>query len=1285
MKKPRELLLLLTVALKVLFLLLVLTERSLTSAPLSDTILPQISGCPDDITKVVPTGSRSYVPVEWTDPTAKDNSGSYACVKNVRRLYPYRKKHFPPNTTTPIKYIFSDCPQHCQGRERDCIGNEAFCSFNVIVKEEFECVTDEIVLEDPSFSPTPQNITSPFYPMEYPSDSSCHWLAMTSGDSHSSANTILVSITEIQLQLNDALLIGGADRQEAVTYRGRLPQRVLLFQGAEIEIEFRSGSRGVTVLRGFSLEVSAVVSNDNPSWCNDDHGYQCLSSPFCIDEWYLCDGISDCPHSDDESNCSHCNDIVQSLPFNMTFDTNDVINSIMSDPKNLSTSSMEWCFDSSSGYNIMIDFPSPGNDYLVIQDPTTESNQDTVVIQRHSMVRSFSFNVSSLWVRWYPGIDGQRASFSLSVNSKLDDGYCDAGYQCRNSHVCVGRENDCDGVLDCPLGEEEMTCHRRRCPKSCDCRASLGSLKVLGCRHPWTPELSKSAPVITTHLAITEQSVSNITSGFFKGLSNLINLEIMFCPVDNIWIDAFQGLDKLQSMCLIIDLRRTYNYTFAGLPNLMKLEISTKLEEMEPGSFHGMSKLTSLSLYNNKMTTLPSGLFNSLSELTMLNLGKNSLSHLPADVFVGLKNLQKLKLFSNRLHSIPRGIFRELLSLEQIDIASNGISELPEEIFFGLYNLKKIVLQYNNLSYFRDGFLTNFTRLEGIYSKNNSIKVIQPNLFHGLINLACIDLRNNLLKEIPEDSLQDNKLLAQLYLAGNNISSLDPKLLDGLSVLDKLALEDNRIKSLHPGQFRDLSSLNSLYLSNNELSGLKNGTFLGLQSLSDLSLNDNEIAEIEPGTFQGLENLVTLDLSNNTITVLEEGAFQGLSSLDYLYLSGNPLQKIHPSVFDIFKHLKVLKTDDHAVCCFIDSSTTVCDVISEELRPPYLTCEDHRLLSQDVMKAFIWVQVVLAITGNFLVLVWRGSKLQGSKNKTQMLLISNLAASDLLMGLYLLIIAAADLHYGNNFLLQTASWRSSIMCKIAGVIGLVSSEASVFLVTLISFDRFMGVVFFMSRFRLTTRVTVRVLAVLWLVAVGVSATASALSATNGNFYELSNVCLGLPLSTKPANYTITVTNEESAEGGVLITRVDTSGNKPAWIFPIVVFLGVNLLSFILILIFYVFIFIFSKTSAKKSQRPEDKEKELKLACRMLFIVGTDFACWVPVIIMGILAQSGLVEIHQTMYAWTVILILPINSAINPWLYTLSYTSPSTWRKLCKRIRGRRDSTQTMSTDLQMKK
>ena len=54
---------------------------------------------------------------------------------------------------------------------------------------------------------------------------------------------------------------------------------------------------------------------------------------------------------------------------------------------------------------------------------------------------------------------------------------------------------------------------------------------------------------------------------------------------------------------------------------------------------------------------------------------------------------------------------------------------------------------------------------------------------------------------------------------------------------------------------------------------------------------------------------------------------------------------------------------------------------------------------------------------------------------------------------------------------------------------------------------------------------------------------------------------------------------------------------------------------------------------------------------MALIVATDLACWMPVIIMGILSQTGTVTLPPSLYAWTVILIVPINSSINPFLYT----------------------------------
>ena len=68
--------------------------------------------------------------------------------------------------------------------------------------------------------------------------------------------------------------------------------------------------------------------------------------------------------------------------------------------------------------------------------------------------------------------------------------------------------------------------------------------------------------------------------------------------------------------------------------------------------------------------------------------------------------------------------------------------------------------------------------------------------------------------------------------------------------------------------------------------------------------------------------------------------------------------------------------------------------------------------------------------------------------------------------------------------------------------------------------------------------------------------------------------------------------------------------------------------------------------------------QIKLAIRMALIVGTDFICWMPIIIMGLLSATGAAKIPADMYAWTAVFILPLNSSLNPYLYTFSVA----WQK-----------------------
>ena len=75
-------------------------------------------------------------------------------------------------------------------------------------------------------------------------------------------------------------------------------------------------------------------------------------------------------------------------------------------------------------------------------------------------------------------------------------------------------------------------------------------------------------------------------------------------------------------------------------------------------------------------------------------------------------------------------------------------------------------------------------------------------------------------------------------------------------------------------------------------------------------------------------------------------------------------------------------------------------------------------------------------------------------------------------------------------------------------------------------------------------------------------------------------------------------------------------------------------------------------------------RETSISKRIFSIVLTDAACWIPVICIKILALSG-TAISPTVYGWVAILVLPINSAINPFLYSIS--TPTVRGHLASRV------------------
>ena len=123
-------------------------------------------------------------------------------------------------------------------------------------------------------------------------------------------------------------------------------------------------------------------------------------------------------------------------------------------------------------------------------------------------------------------------------------------------------------------------------------------------------------------------------------------------------------------------------------------------------------------------------------------------------------------------------------------------------------------------------------------------------------------------------------------------------------------------------------------------------------------------------------------------------------------------------------------------------------------------------MRNNLLRVSMWFLGISALVGNAVVVIWRLSGKDRGGRKTHSFFVLNLAVSDFMMGVYMVTIAIADVYFGDDYFREANEWRSSAICKLAGVLSVLSSEASVFFVTIISLDCFFGIVFPFSRVKL---------------------------------------------------------------------------------------------------------------------------------------------------------------------------------------------------------------------------
>ena len=588
-------------------------------------------------------------------------------------------------------------------------------------------------------------------------------------------------------------------------------------------------------------------------------------------------------------------------------------------------------------------------------------------------------------------------------------------------------------------------------------------------------------------------------------------------------------------------------------------------------------------------------------------------------------------------------------NLTILDLRGYNNESLNNDTFKGLVTLKSLSLCETNVKLLKVGTFADLRNLKSLDLSDNKLRYLVAGTFNGLINLASLRLANNELRSIKIGTFNGLTNLLSLILSGNQLHCIEVGTFKDLNHLRILDLRFHDLTELQVGVFEGLRNLHILDLNSNKIYRSSNqlvltvDVFADLSNLTSLNLGRNSIVSLEPGVFSGLINLESLDLSSNSLENVTPETFRGLSKLNILDISYNYYLLITDELFSYLPTLITIHTFTEICDCLFNKNqnNSEFECIEEGIISQYASC---RLLGNSAITTFMMLFGIIAVLGNVFVLLWRMHQKQQDSH-VQYILLSNLAVSDLLMGIYMIIIASADIFYSRNYISNSFDWRCSPSCLLGGVLAFVSCEASVFFITLISIDRFINIRYPFTTRKLRTKSAKICVSLFWILAFvlgfapyvfpillcRIGEGAHDLHGYN-TFYDVTDLCIGLPLA-------------RSMHKDISDTHMHYS---------IAVFLGLNLVCFLIILVCYIEIIRKVKMSSKRARSSANMQRQIRLTVKVAAIVGTDFLCWFPIILVSIIGQSDLYTVDVRAYALMTTFVLPINSTINPFLYTIAH-------------------------------
>ena len=346
------------------------------------------------------------------------------------------------------------------------------------------------------------------------------------------------------------------------------------------------------------------------------------------------------------------------------------------------------------------------------------------------------------------------------------------------------------------------------------------------------------------------------------------------------------------------------------------------------------------------------------------------------------------------------------------------------------------------------------------------------------------------------------------------------------------------------------------------------------------------------------------------------------------------------------------------------------------------------MIANLAIKSSFWIIGILVMIGNSYVIIKRIVFLKTQQTldsiSFQHFLILNISIADFIMGIYLITVASYDVSFSGFYGEVDHEWRSSLKCSVIGSLAVISSETSCFLMVVLTGFRLKNITQPVESLNASMRPWKLCIVLAWLFSffLGIvpmlpqtcqyffHSFSYSSPFQNGTWYSTNLqqfACRLSALSHKTIQFTGnkfqsvetfvagSFPNDASVkvfgyygETSVCMPRFYVAYGESSWEFTLAI-MTLNFLSFIFIAVSYLIIYKHSTSSSAKLGTKRPNNQAATMQKRIARIIATDFCCWIPICVMAFVRLG--VEFSDIAYQISAVLLLPINSAMNPILFS----------------------------------